>query len=744
MPRKAKVQDSSIRSLDSNGFYSIISKKDCLYAALVRSPAPSGIIKSINCPNLPEGYFLFDSKDIPGSRFIECNNLKTKIFGFDNVSYQGEAYGILLGPDESKVYELLKSISFNFDIKSLESAVQQVITKQKRPVISLQENNKDLSDFVDIINDLPSLDTVLDKNLLKETKSQIVARRLVTSGIYKDKANQYNDKEFFENSDFQLEQKYNQKLVNPTWYENDGAFAYFEAGLLHVYTPTKWTYNLQKALEEVLDLPSEKIYIHKTNSSGIYTNGLLRTNVLAVQVALATYLTKKPVKLILTPQEQSLYMAPGVNVNLNYKACGRKDGKITALKANIDIDLGFENPFAQEITDRMAIAVCNFYKPENLFISVKAHTSKNPPTTIHLKSVDSQILFATENLIQSICDKLNLFPDEVKLINLKENKNSSFPFISEFQDIEKTITDVVKDSDFNRKYASFHMDAIDRVEQDSQPFFALPLRGIGIASAYNISGYCGKSNFASDTKMEITLNSDNRLIIHALKPSSVIQKIWKTTASEILQIPIDNIFINSDFELNEMPKSPEDTFSSIGIFNELVRKCCNEIQRKRFHQPLPISSKKSISSIMKKNWDPENFKGNPFHTTSSITTAIEVELDNYTYRQKITGIWIEIDCGELYDESAAIRTIKLEIQQELSTLVEGKTLEYENLHIKFNKSSKKSGQIGELIHNSLPAAFSTAMSLALASPITELPVTEKQIYNLIKNRSSRNINRGNE
>ena len=85
------------------------------------------------------------------------------------------------------------NISFNFDIKSLESAVQQVITKQKRPVISLQENNKDLSDFVDIINDLPSLDTVLDKNLLKETKSQIVARRLVTSGSYKDKANQYND-----------------------------------------------------------------------------------------------------------------------------------------------------------------------------------------------------------------------------------------------------------------------------------------------------------------------------------------------------------------------------------------------------------------------------------------------------------------------------------------------------------------------------------------------------------------------
>ena len=70
------------------------------------------------------------------------------------------------------------------------------------------------------------------------------------------------------------------------------------------------------------------------------------------------------------------------------------------MEIEIEIDVGSSNPFAQEITDRIAIASTNFYKPQNLYIHAVAKKSKNPPTTINIKGVDSQSFFAVFELLQ--------------------------------------------------------------------------------------------------------------------------------------------------------------------------------------------------------------------------------------------------------------------------------------------------------------------------------------------------------
>ena len=425
-------------------------------------------------------------------------------------------------------------------------------------------------------------------------------------------------------------------------------------------------------------------------------------------------------------------MVPGVVTEITYRSALNKDGRLKALKILIDIDIGCSNPFAQEITDRIAIAAASYYKPENLYISAKAHTSKNPPTSISMQIIESQAFFAIENEIQKISNLSMIFPDELRLLNTESRR--TFPFDIPTGDVQTVIQTALHESDFNRKYASFHMDAIDRAEKDSKPFFALPLRGIGVATAYIPSGYNGQTSFNNDAKVDVTLNADEKLVIHAIKPSEVIQDIWKTTASEILQISKQNIQINSEFPYDEMPEAPEDSYASISILNELVKKCCNDIQKKRFHQPLPITAKRG-GTITKSKWDKEKFSGTPFYTTSFITTVVEVELDTYTYNEKIKGIWVTVDCGELFDESAAQRAIRLEIQQELTMLVKGKTVPCDAINISFIQSNNRSGQVGGLIHNSLPAAFSSALSLALTTQLTEIPCTEDLLFQLIRDRT---------
>ena len=714
------------RSLEASGFYSDAEKEGCLYAALVRSPAPAGKIKSISAPELPEGYTLYTSKDLPGAKILTANKNTTKIFGYGNVNYSGEPVGIIFGPDEEKVYKLLDTVNITFDVENLESALHNVINNQ--------EETANFKEFVEQINEMPSLDTVIDKSHIEENTSVVVASREIKYGLYKRASLAQADTKLFDKAAFTSTDTWKEKLLTPKWQETEGAFAYTEAEKIHVFTPTRWTGFTQKSVAAALNIDESAVFIHKTKSAGIYPSGLARTTQLAVQVAVAAWLSKKPVKLILSQYEQENYMVPGVLTDITYRTALNAEGRLTALKINIDIDIGSSNPFAQEITDRIAIAATSYYKPENLYIYAQAHTSKNPPTSISMQIIESQAFFAIENEIQKLSNLSKIFPDELRLINTESPK--AFPFNITTGDIQAVIQKALKNSDFNRKYASFHMEAIDRAEKDSKPFFALPLRGIGVATAYIPSGYYGQTSFNNDARLEVTLNADEKLEIHAIKPSEVIQDIWKSTASEIVQIPKQNIQINSDFPYNQIPEEPEDSSSSISIMNDLVKKCCNDIQKKRFHQPLPLTSKKSAVMSSKTKWDKEKFSGTPFYTTSFITTVVEVELDTYTYNEKIKGIWVTVDCGELFDEAAAMRTIKLEIQQELTMLVKGKTVPCDAINISFIQSSNKSGQVGGLIHNSLPAAFSSALSLALTTQLTEIPCTEDLLFQLIRDRTN--------
>ena len=727
-----KDSKKNMRTLDTNGFYSDFEKAGCLYAALIRSPASAGKIKSITAPDLPEDYYIVTSKDLPGDKYLQANKTVTKIFGYGPVAYKGEPIGILFGPDEEKVYELLDTVNITFDVENLESALNNVINNQTDEASNFKE-------FVEQINEMPSLNEVIDKSHVEENSSIIVAEREIKFGLYKSLSVAQADSKIFESADFTTTDTWKEKLLTPKWQETEGAFAYTEGEKIHVYVPTRWTAFTQKAIASVLGISEELVYIHKTKSPGIYPTGLVRTTQLAVQVSAAAWLSKKPVKLVLSQSEQEDIMVPGVLTEITYTSAVDKEGRLKALKILITIDIGSSNPFAQEITDRIAIAATNYYKPENLYIHVEAHTSKNPPTSISLQTIESQAFFAIENEIQKISNLSKIFPDELRLKNADfvttSRKKTPFPFEIPTGEIETVMNTALKASDFNRKYASFHMEAIDRAEKDSKPFFALPLRGIGFATAYIPSGYYGQTNFNTDPKIDITLNADEKLIIHAIKPSDVIQDIWKNSAAEILKIPKQNIQINSDYPFDQIPERPEDSCSSISIMNELVKKCCNDIQKKRFHQALPITAKRGGQTIQKSKWNKDDFTGTPFFTTSFITTVVEVELDTYTYNEKIKGIWVTVDCGELFDEAAAIRTIRLEIQQELTMLVKGKSVPCDSIHIDFVQSNNKSGQLGGLIHNSLPAAFSSALSLALTTQLTELPCTEEQLFQLIRDRT---------
>ena len=261
MAAKKNSSKTNIRSLEATGFYSDAEKEGCLYAALIRSPAPAGKIKNVTVPDLPEGYFMLTTKDLPGSKSISANKTITKIFGYGNVAYSGEPLGILFGPDEEKVYKLLDTANITFDVENLESALHNVINQQ--------EETANFKEFLEQINEMPSLNAVIDKSHVEENPNVVVATREIKHGLYQTLSLAQADTKLFDNADFTSTDTWKEKLLTPKWQETEGAFSYTEGNKIHVYVPTRWTAFTQKSVAQVLDIEEEQVYIHKTKSAGI-------------------------------------------------------------------------------------------------------------------------------------------------------------------------------------------------------------------------------------------------------------------------------------------------------------------------------------------------------------------------------------------------------------------------------------------------------------------------------------------
>jgi CO/xanthine dehydrogenase Mo-binding subunit len=743
MPKSSKRSTRSPKpvriSLQTHDYYTDCSRPGMLYAALIRSPAASGTITNISIPQMPDGYFLFTAHDIPGHNTVRTLNADTSVFCADKVSYFGEPIGIIVGPDESEVYDLTSEIEVTFDSSTLESVLETVSKEYTRPVIKIPDtaqkpDTKQIAEIAKAMN----LDAAFIQQTspipltshvppLNENTNPVIAQRIVRTGIFSQDKQDTADT-IFKSADFDIAGTWVLDTEEPSWAETNGAFCFMENNVMNIFTPTQWPNYLRKAVSVSLNLDDDLIFIRETNPSGHDANGIWKNATLAIQTAVAAYLTGKPVKLTLSREEHQRYMKPGVPAKIHHRTAVMKDGTITAMQIDINIDVGSCNPFAQEILDRLIIAACNIYNVPNICITAKAVTSAAPPTSIFPEMIDSQSFFAVENHLQQIAEETNILPLDIRLRNIPPDpKDTKMPFIFRTGKVENVMRNVISMSDFNRKYATFRIDAKQH-RNSEDTFFALPIRGIGLACAFDGSGYFGNDIFSSSQKISVTLEQDTTVTIHSLVPSPAISEIWIKTVSSILKLPPSSVTITPDMELSDATPMPDNIYSNISIMTQLLNQCCLEIEKKRMNEDLPLTVKKGLTPSMKKLWDKNTFKGIPFHTTSFGAAVVEIELNPYTYKERIKGIWIALDCGQIFSAHAVENTIRLSIQQELRQLVTDETISCDSVHISFIQSSENPGQIGEIVHSIVPPSFSSALSQALGARIHKLPCTAETIY----------------
>ena len=674
MATKRKVTGKQLVDFASS-FFSDLRLPDMMYGVLVRSPLPRGKIRSISHPQLPEGYFLYTAKDIPGAKTISLLGTEIPLLAQDEVSYQGEPLAILVGPDKLRLGQLSKEVITRF-----------------HPV---QEG--------------PGISESLESQ-------HIITQRTVGAG---------NEAELlFAEADIQVEGSYSSNCYSPHCGETAGGIALYQDNRLILYAPVQWFSQVRRSIAAGLGISPEQVEIRKTLVAGGNNRSQWYFAILSAQMAVAAYLCGKPVKMMFTREEQGLYYERPAPVVVSYRSSVSPEGKILAMIVSIVLDTGIYNPFIQELMNRMIVAAVGVYDPAVYKIEAYAIQSHTPPTALTLQRMDSQIFFALESHLSEIARKVGRMPHEVRLLNHESMPTKPFKF--NFTYLEKVLKAVVDKSSFQRKYWSYNLSQNDSYEKKlASP---VPIRGIGISCGFEGSGFLGAIRYIQDLTMELTLEKDGTVVIHSYPPSAWVQQVWIKIVSKELDVEEKNIRIDGNFSVDTEPLYPAGFFGNVGLMTQLLRKACTAVQKKRFQQPLPIHVSRGLTSTQKKQWDQESFSGSPFFSIATGAAVVEVELDTFTYKTLIRGIWIAVEGGEILSPERAVATIKAAVRESLQELVTLEEIEVLDIFVELLPGSKEPKQLGNLVYSLLPSAISSAISQACNKAISSIPFQSDYVY----------------
>ncbi|HEX6025228.1 MAG TPA: molybdopterin cofactor-binding domain-containing protein [Solirubrobacter sp.] len=196
-----------------------------------------------------------------------------------------------------------------------------------------------------------------------------------------------------------------------------------EDGTVVIKVPTQAPFESREQLARILDLPREKIRIIATPIGGGF-GGKLEIAVEAM-VAVATYRTRKPVKLTLTRAETLRTAVKRHPFLCDYKVATDAEGHLLAVDAEMICDGGPYTGNSPRVIDQASIFSCGPYRVPNVRVYGRAVHTNNPLGGAFRGYGINQAAVAIESLIDELALKLDMDPFELRRINMLKEGDST-------------------------------------------------------------------------------------------------------------------------------------------------------------------------------------------------------------------------------------------------------------------------------------------------------------------------------
>lgn len=133
--------------------------------------------------------------------------------------------------------------------------------------------------------------------------------------------------------------------------------------------------------------------------------------------AIASYITKRPVKIIYSREESTISHSKRHPMKMYYKTAVNSDGKLSALKARIYADTGAYVSWGINVVRKAAVHATGPYEIPNVDIKAYAVYTNNPFCGAMRGFGAAQVPIACESQMDILAEKLNIHPLKFRSIN---------------------------------------------------------------------------------------------------------------------------------------------------------------------------------------------------------------------------------------------------------------------------------------------------------------------------------------
>jgi len=732
-------------------FVSDIYLSQMLYGLTVRSPVAKGRLVSIECPQLPDNCTLLTAEDIPGENSLGDSALP--ILANGELSYIGEPVALLLGPDK--------------DVLESYAADCKVIAEEGVPVFSA-------GDAATLAETSPGVvaarrDISAGEPEVAFANAASVVRSDYETGIqehwYSEPCGAVAWMDLQEGSDEQDEPEDQTENAEPS----SGAQTNDRLRLV-VRTATQWPFHVRHSVARVLG--AEAAVVQVTPSiTGLHLDGKFwYPSLVSCHAALGTWITGKPVRVVLSKKEDFYFSPKRFGANINVASAFDENGELIGTEIEAAINVGAYGIDADEALDQVCLGSLGIYASKNISFKGTAFRTNIPPQGPFAGFALAQGFFAMERHISMIADGRRLDPLEWRKKNFL--KTATLPAGLPIKDAipgERLIGTATNMSDYSRKWASYELLRQKRKEQppqdDSHQTSRETLRGIGIAIGYQGNGLLHTGIDRGNYGVELILEKDGSLEIKT-GMTGVEHAVWKDIALDILGVDAENVRINRGGENSLGTKAPESGPAIMSrkttALAEIIERACLAIRGQRFRDPLPISVMETAGPLETPEWssrfpppgeEEANIDCSGFLRPGSAAAVVEVEIDPIEYVPKIRGVWLAVDGGRIFREDKARKRLKLSTAQALGWAyreqigyVSGRIPEgsFENFYIpgaseippvgiEFIRESedspvKQPKGIGDLPFACVPAAYLQAVSQAVDWHFRSIPLKAHDVW----------------
>lgn len=373
--------DALAKTLGTGKYVDDMKINGMLYGAALRTKYPRALVKSINideAKKIPGVVAVLTYKDIPGNRYLGhlVKDWPALIAEGEETRYIGDSIALVAAENKKALKEGLEAIVVDYE--------------ERTP--------------------LSSTEMALEINAPKiHEKGNILFKQVLNRG---------NAEEAIKNSKYVVTNKYSVPFTEHAFMEPECAIGMPYGFGVKVYTGGQNVFDDQHEIMSLLGLPEEEVRIVNKYVGG----GFGGKEDMSVQhhAALLAYITKKPVKVILSRKESMMIHPKRHAMEMEFTTACDENGILTAMKAVVISDTGAYASLGGPVLQRACTHAAGPYNYHNVDIIGTAVYTNNPPGGAFRGFGVTQTAFATECNLNQLAEMVGISPWEIRYKNAIE------------------------------------------------------------------------------------------------------------------------------------------------------------------------------------------------------------------------------------------------------------------------------------------------------------------------------------